>query len=79
MPVLNVISPYLRKCLTLELAITNKKGYLITVYISASQISDEFEFFISNFGKLLISITSCDHHFGILLGGINTKSKILVS
>ena len=42
MPVLNVISPYLRKCLTLELAITNKKGYLITVYISASQISDEF-------------------------------------
>ena len=79
MPVLNVIRPYLRKCLTLELAITNKKAYVITVYISASQISDEFEFFITNFGKLLISITSCDHHFGVLPGGINAKSKILVN
>ena len=60
LPVCNFSNSYLCKCLTLEVTISNKKGYVITLYISPSQTSDEFDSFISNLEKLLINITSCD-------------------
>ena len=44
------------KCLTLEVTISNKKGYFITLYRSPSQTSDEFDSFISSSEKVLVLI-----------------------
>ena len=77
LPVCNFSNSCLTECLTLEVTISKKKGYVVTLYRSTSQTSDKFASFISNFEKLLINITSFDHHFLILLGDFNAKSKSL--
>ena len=38
----------LRECFTLEVTISNKKGYVITLYRSPSETPDEFDTFVSN-------------------------------
>ena len=48
---------YLTECLTLEVTIDNKNGYVISLYRSPGQTSDEFDSFISNLEKLLINVT----------------------
>ena len=75
LPFRNFSNSYLSECLTLEVTISNRKGYVITLYRSPSQTSDEFQSFISNLEKLLININSFDPHFVILLGDFNAKSK----
>ena len=75
LPVHNFNNSYLSECLTLEVTISNKKGYVITLYRPPSQTSDEFQSFISNLEKLLININSFDPRFVILLGDFNAKSK----
>ena len=64
---------YLNECLTLEVTIINKKGYVITLYRFPGQTSDEFQAFISNLEELLININSFDPHFVILLGDFQAK------
>ena len=44
----NFSNSYLNECFTLEITISNKKGYIITLYRSPSQTSDEVDSFISN-------------------------------
>ena len=44
----NFSNSYLSECFTLEVTISNKKGYIITLYRSPSQTSDEVDSFISN-------------------------------
>ena len=39
----NFSNSYLSECLTLEGTISNKKGYVVTLYRSPSQTSDEFD------------------------------------
>ena len=75
LPVRNFSNSLLSECLTLEVTISNKKDYVVTLYRSPSQGSDEFDSFISNLEKLLINITIFDRHFGILFGDFNAKSK----
>ena len=75
LPVRNFSNSYSSKCLTLEVTISNRKGYVITLYKSLSQTTDEFQSFISNLEKLLININSFDPHFVTLLGDVNAKSK----
>ena len=55
LPVRNFSNSYSSECLTLEVT-SNRKGYVITLYKSPSQTSDEFQSFISNLEKLLINI-----------------------
>ena len=71
----NFTNSYLNECLTLEVTISNKKGYVITFYRSPSQISNDFQSFISNLEKPLININSFDPHLVTLLGDFNAKSK----
>ena len=75
LPVRNFSNSYSSKCLTLEVTISNRKGYVITLYKSLSQTTDEFQSFISTLEKLLININSFDPHFVTLLGDVNAKSK----
>ena len=56
LPVCNFSNSYLSECLTPEVIISNKKGYVITLYRSPSQTSDKFDSFISNLEQLLINI-----------------------
>ena len=44
----NFSNSYLSECFTLEITISNKKCYIITLYRSPSQTSDEVDSFISN-------------------------------
>ena len=60
--------------MTLDVTISNTNSSAITLYRS-SQISDEFDSFISNLGKTLLNITTCDPHFVILLSNFSAKSK----
>ena len=71
----NFSDSYLSECFTLEITISNKKGYIITLYRSPSQTSDEVDSFIINLENILINITSFDPHFVMLLGEFNSKSK----
>ena len=75
LPVRNFSNSYLSEYLSLEVTISNKNGYVITLYRSPSQTFDEFQSFISNLEKILININSFNPHFVILLGEFNTKSK----
>ena len=75
LPVRNLSNTYLSECLTLEVTIGNKKGYVIALYRYPSQTSDKFHSFISNLEKLLINMNSLDPHFVILLCDFNAKSK----
>ena len=75
LPFRNFTNSYLSECLTLEVTISNRKGYVITLYRPPSQTSDGFQSLISNLEKLLININSFDPHFVILLGNFNAKSK----
>ena len=75
LPVRNFSNSYLSECLTLEVTISNKEGYVVTLYRSPSQTSDDFQSFISNLEKLLININSGDPHFVIFLDDFNPKSK----
>ena len=75
LPVRNFSNSYLSKCLTLEVSTNNKKSYVIALYRSPSQTSDESDSFISNLEKRLININTCGPHFVILLGDFNAKSK----
>ena len=79
LPARNFSNSYLRKLLTLQVSISNKKCYFITLYRSSSQTSDEFDSFISNLEQLLINITSCDPHFVILLDGFNPNQTLVQS
>ena len=75
LPVRNFSNSYLSECLTLEVTISNKKDYVITLYRSPSQTSDDIQSFIRNLEKLLININSLDPHFVILLGDFSAKSN----
>ena len=44
---------YLNKCLILEVSINNKRGYVVSLYGSPSQMSDEFDSFITNLEKIV--------------------------
>ena len=55
LPDRNFSNSYLSKSVTLEVTISNKNESVITLYRSPSQISDEFQSFISNLEKLLIN------------------------
>ena len=75
LPVQNFSNSYLNEYLTLEVTISNKKSYVITLYRSPSLTSNEVDSFISNLEKILINTTSFDPHFLTFLGDFNAKSK----
>ena len=66
---------YLKECLTLEVSINNKTGYIILLYRSPSQTSDEFDSFITNLEKIVVDISRGNLHFLLLIGDFNAKSS----
>ena len=68
-------NPYLKESLLFEVSINNKKGYVVSVYRSPSQTSDDFNAFTTNLEKLLINISSTNPHFILMIGDFNAKSS----
>ena len=75
LPVRVVPNHHLSECLTLEVNLKNKKGYLVSFYRSANQNLDEFKLFLTNLENLLADIISFNPHFMLVLGDFNAKSK----
>ena len=75
LPVRVVPNHHLSECLILEVNLINKKGYLVCLYRSSNQNSEEFELLLTNLENLLADITSRNLHFTLLLGDFNAKSK----
>ena len=63
----------LGNCYLLEIYINNKKGYVVSLYRSPSQTSDEFDSFINDFEKLLIDIYRRKADFVLMIGDFNAK------
>ena len=74
LPVSCLTNSYLKECLIFEVSI-NKKGYVISMYRSPSQNSNDFNSFTTNLEKLVINISSTNPHFILMLGDFNAKSS----
>ena len=67
----------LPECLACEIVIGKKKGYVITLYRSSSQIQGSFEHFLLSLEHILGKIIrNQDPAFKILLSDFNARSKI---
>ena len=68
---------YLSKCLLRKPTFDNKKGYIAVPYRSPSQTSSVFNYFFSNFEKMLQEISASKPDFSIILGNFNARSNVL--
>ena len=75
LPVKCLSNSYLKECLILEVSINNKRGYVVSLYRSPSQTSDEFDSFITNLEKIVVDISKSNPHFLLLIGDLNAKSS----
>ena len=58
LPVHCLPNPYLKECLIFEVSINSKRGYVVSVYRSPSQTSDDFNSFTTNLEKLQLNAKS---------------------
>ena len=75
LPVSCLPHPYLKECLTFEVPISNKRVYVVSMYRSPSQTSDDFNSFTTNLEKLVVNISSTNPHFILMIGDFNAKSS----
>ena len=62
---------YLSCCLLCEVTFNNNKGYVAVLYRPPSQTSSTFNYFLSNFGKMLQEVSAFKSDFSIILGDFN--------
>ena len=58
-----------------EVAFDHSKSYIAVLCRSPSQTSSDFNYFLSNFEKMLQEISSSKPDFPIILGDFNASSK----
>ena len=75
LPLKCLSNSYLKECLIHEVSINNKRGYVVSLYRSPSQTSDEFDSFITNLEKIVVDISKSNPHFLLLIGDLNAKSS----
>ena len=75
LPVKCLSNSYLKECLILEVSINNKRSYVVSLYRSPNQTSDEFDSFITNLENLVVDISRSNRHFLLLIGELNAKSS----
>lgn len=64
----------LKECLNFEVSINNESCDVVSMYRSASQTSNDFNLFTTNLEKLVVSISSSNPHFTLMIGNFNVKS-----
>ena len=75
LPVRCLPNPYLKECLIFEVSVNNKTGYVVSMYLSPTQTSDNFNSFTTNLEKLVIKISGTNPHFILMIGDFNAKSS----
>ena len=65
----------LKSCLILKVSVNSKRG-IVLLYRSPSQISDEFDLFITNLEKIVVDISRSNPHFVLVIDDFNAKSSI---
>ena len=68
-------NPYLKECLIFEVSTYNKRDYVVPMYQSPSQTSDDFNSFNTNMEKLVVNKSSSNLHFIIMIADFDTKSN----
>ena len=66
---------YLDECIVVEILCNNQKGFLLSLYRSPTQATDEFENFIKNFELLLDALFNSNPYLILILGDFNAKSN----
>ena len=66
---------YLQESISFELQVISKICKFISLYLSPSQTSDDFEKFANNFELTLDALAESNSDLIIVLGDINIKSK----
>ena len=75
LPVWCLLNPYLKECLTFEVTMSNKRGYVVSIYWSPSQNFDNFNSFSTNLEKLVINMSSSNLNFILMIGDFHAKSR----
>ena len=75
LPVRCLPNSYFKECLILEVSINSKRGYVVSLYRSPSQTSDEFDSFITNLEKIVVDISKSNPHNLLLIGDFYAKSS----
>ena len=58
LPISCLLNPYLKEYLIFEVSINNKRDYVISMYSSRIQTSDDLNSFTFNLEKLIVNISS---------------------
>ena len=74
LPVICLPNVFSKECLLLEVSVKNKRDYVVSLYRSLSQTSDEFDLFITKLEKIVVDISRSNRHFLLLIGNFNAKS-----
>ena len=75
LPVKHLPTSYLKECLILEVSINKKGGYVVSMYRSPSESSDEFDSFTTNLEKIVVHISVSNQHSVSIIGHFNTESS----
>ena len=67
----------LKECLNFEVSINSESCDVVSMYRSASQTSNDFNLFTTNLEKLVVSISSSNPHFTLIIEDFIAKSSIL--
>ena len=62
------------ECVIFEASIKNKRGYVVSLYTSPSQIKDEFDNFSINFEQLIGNIIAKNALFVLITGDANVRT-----
>ena len=65
----------LKECLIPEVSINNKRGYVLSLYRSPSQTSEEFDSFNTNLEKIVVDISRSNPLFVSIIGDFYAKSS----
>ena len=67
--------PNLTESILCQITINNKTGYVLVVYCSSSQSSDDFETFLSSFDQVITDMSLSNPAFRLILGNFNCRSN----
>ena len=71
--VLNVTN--LQECLVWEISLSGRRSYIVSLYQSPNQSSDEYDHFIKTFEQFIVHLTSSKPHLLLITGDFNARSS----
>ena len=74
-PVRYLPDSYLKESLIPEVSINSKRGYVVSLYRSPSQTSEEFDSFNTNLEKIVVDISRSNSLFVLIIGDFYAKSS----